>query len=350
MSIRANFLRRWIRPNSSQPRAYAPSARTTIDGRFESPVSTSLDELVKLREYANALQRNMRRRSAAIVSGASVSRRLGRGLDFAEVREYQPGDDVRMIDWNVTARSGRTHTKLFVEERERPVMLVVDFRGNMRFGTRGMYKSVLAARLAALLGWSAVASHDRVGGFVFTDDWHSEVRPQAGRRGLMSLFRAIAEAQSHPVVGDQGQLAESLARLRHSVQGGSTVVILSDFLGFNDSARSALGGLLHTLDLLAVQIADPLDFQLPAAGRYPVVSALQTQAQPISIHTGDRHQLQQHAQRFTDHRQRLAEFFARGRNLHLLALTHQPVLDTATRILKRVPDRADDAEISGANG
>ena len=120
---------------------------------FASPASTSLDELVKLRSAAQALQRQMRKKSAAPLSGGSVSRRLGRGLDFAEVREYQPGDDVRMIDWKVTARSGKAHTKLFVEERERPVLLVVDFRASMRFGTRGMYKSVLAARLAALLGW-----------------------------------------------------------------------------------------------------------------------------------------------------------------------------------------------------
>lgn len=177
---------------------------------FASPASTSLDELVLLRRAAQALQRRVSRKSAAPLSGGSVSRRLGRGLDFAEVREYQPGDDVRMIDWKVTARSGKAHTKLFVEERERPVLLVVDFRAGMRFGTRGMYKSVLAARLAALLGWCAVASHDRVGGFVFTDDWHDEIRPTAGRRGLMSLFRAIAQSQLRIPNAGGSQLANTL--------------------------------------------------------------------------------------------------------------------------------------------
>jgi len=102
---------------------------------FKSPVATSLDELVKLRGAANALQRRVRRKSAAPMNGGSVSRRLGRGLDFSEVREYQPGDDVRMIDWKVTARTGSAQTKLFVEERERPVLLVVDQSSSMRFGT-----------------------------------------------------------------------------------------------------------------------------------------------------------------------------------------------------------------------
>lgn len=115
--------------------------------QFASPASTSLEELLNLRGAAMAMQRQVRRKSAAPQSGGSVSRRLGRGLDFAEVREYQAGDDVRMIDWKVTARSGAAHTKLFVEERERPVLLLVDFRANMRFGTRGMYKSMLAAQI-----------------------------------------------------------------------------------------------------------------------------------------------------------------------------------------------------------
>lgn len=304
---------------------------------FDSPASTSLDELVQLRGSAQALQRSLRRRSSATYSGDSVSRRLGRGLDFAEVREYQPGDDVRMIDWNVTARTGRAHTKLFVEERERPVMLIVDFRASMRFGTQGMYKSVLAARLAALLGWCAVASHDRVGGFVFTDDWHSEIRPQAGRRGLMRLFRAIAHCQNHVPAPEQGQFGDSLARLRHTVQAGSTVVILSDFHGFDKAARSALGGLLHTLDLLAVQIADPLEYALPAAGRYALISNREHNQQPVTIRTGGSRMASRYADRFQRHQQLVADFFARGRHLHLLAATHQPLLDTAGLILRRKP-------------
>ena len=306
--------------------------------QFESPVSTSLDELVKLRDLAQALNSSTRRRSAAPKSGGAASRRLGRGLDFAEVREYQAGDDVRMIDWNVTARTGRTHTKLFIEERERPVMLVVDCRSTMHFATRGLYKSALAARLAALVGWTAVANHDRVGGFVFTDDWHAEVRPQPGRRGLMNLFRSIVEAQLHKSGRNRSQFADSLGRLRHGVHAGSSVIILSDFYAFDRSAQSALGGVLHSLDLLAVQIADPLEYTLPVAGQYAIVGSNPSATKPIRIRTGGARQAEAYARRFSQHRQLVVDYFARGRHAHVVAATDQALQDSAYRVMHRVVD------------
>lgn len=302
---------------------------------FASPVSTSLDELVQLRAAAQALQRQVRKKSAAPHSGGSVSRRLGRGLDFAEVREYQPGDDVRMIDWKVTARSGRAHTKLFVEERERPVLLVVDSRASMRFGTRGMYKSVLAARLAALLGWCAVAGHDRVGGFVFTDDWHAEIRPQAGRRGLMALFRAIDEGQKRAPNHEGNQLVSTLRRLRHGVHGGSTVVLLSDFQDFDEQARLALGGLLHSLDIVAVHICDPLEFTLPLPGQYSLRASNQAASQHYVMHVGSKDQQLRHQDRFLKRQETLRELFAHTRHYYTTAVTDAPLLESASRVVSR---------------
>jgi uncharacterized protein (DUF58 family) len=302
---------------------------------FASPASTSLDELVQLRSAAQALQRQVRKKSAAPLSGGSVSRRLGRGLDFAEVREYQPGDDVRMIDWKVTARSGKAHTKLFVEERERPVLLVVDFRAGMRFGTRGMYKSVLAARLAALLGWCAVASHDRVGGFVFTDDWHSEIRPQAGRRGLMGLFRAIHHGQLRIPTRGEGQLAKSLGRLRHGVHAGSTVVLLSDFEGFDDNARSSLGSVLQTLDMVAVHICDPLDFTLPEPGRYPMHARNAVEKKRFTLNIGGKAEQRRYRDQFESRQASLKELFAHNRHFYTSVTTDAPILDSALNVLSR---------------
>ena len=301
---------------------------------FGSPASTSLDELVQLRAVAGALGRR-RLKSRAPLDGAAVSRRLGRGLDFAEVRAYQPGDDVRMIDWRVTARSGKAHTKLFVEERERPVLLVVDARASMRFATRGVYKSVLAARLAAVLGWSAVAAHDRVGGFALTDDWHAEVRPRSGRRGLMALFRAIDQGQRRAPSDARGQLGDSLARLRHVAQPGSTVVVLSDFSGFDEAARTALGGLLHSLDLVAVQISDPLERELPADGRYALLAGGGDRVRRSVLDIGGRAQRERHAARFERRRRDVAEFFARGGHRHVEVSTDESLADTATRVLTR---------------
>ncbi len=312
---------------------HRPGGRISLD--FASPASTSLDELVRLRTAAKALQRQVRQRSAAPMSGGSVSRRLGRGLDFAEVREYQPGDDVRMIDWKVTARSGKAHTKLFVEERERPVLLVVDFRAGMRFGTQGMYKSVLAARLSALLGWCAVSGHDRVGGFVFTDDWHDEIRPQTGRRGLMSLFRAIHHSQQRIPQPGGDQLARTLQRLRHGVHGGSTVVLLSDFNGFDDAAHSALGSALQSLDVMAVHICDPLDVNLPPAGRYPMISRAGQSKKRFMLSISGGSEREEYRQAFEERAESVRQLFARHGHFHTLAMTNGSLRDTASAIMAR---------------
>lgn len=307
----------------------------TIKLSFSSPASTSLEELVKLRGAATALQRQFRRRSAAPQSGGSVSRRLGRGLDFAEVREYQPGDDIRQIDWKVTARTGTAHTKLFVEERERPVLLLIDFRANMRFGTQGMYKSVLAARLAALLGWCAIAANDRVGGFVFTDDWHSEIRPQSGRRGLMGLLRAIDQGQRRVPVSDGDQFVKTMRRLRHSVHAGSTVVLFSDFMGFDDTARKLLGSSLHATDLLAVHITDPLDHQLPELGSYPVSGGAESGNSPWTLNVSSRSEQIRYASQFISRQESLKSLFVQQRHSYTCVSTGMPLLDSAANILQR---------------
>jgi len=329
-------MQRWL--NSKQRTAKTPNDASVSTDRYSSPASTSLDELIALRDQAQALRRNTRKKSAAPSSGPAVSKRLGRGLDFAEVREYQAGDDVRMIDWKVTARTGKTHTKLFVEERERPVMLVVDFRSHMRFGTQCMFKSVMAARLSALLGWTANFNHDRVGGFVFTDDWHTDIRPRSGRRGLMNFFRGIVDAQMHAPSGDRGQLADTLARLRTVVHGGSTVILLSDFIGFDDDAKNAMGNLLKRLDLLAVHIVDPIECELPETGRYTIKSTHSPNKPALAIDTGSRTQTHRYLQKQTQYQQEVAEFFSSHGHFYTKVKTDQALLDIAARVLARIPD------------
>jgi len=281
------------------------SPSVALQTKALSPASTSLDELVALRSLSQALNKKLLKRSSAPMSGPSISRNLGRGLDFAEARQYQPGDDVRMIDWKVTARSGQTHTKLFVEEREQPVLLLIDLRSNMRFATKGMFKSALASRLAALVGWCAVSNRDRVGGYVITDDWHGEVRPQAGRRGLMGLFRDIAHAQQTVPSKKAGALAASLKRLNHGVAAGTTVIMFSDFAEFGDDAQRAIGGLLQKLSFIAVQIADPIEMNLPAKGQFSFANRGGERERLNSISMNSRKQ-KQHQQRFEAHTEKLA--------------------------------------------
>ncbi|HEY6130551.1 MAG TPA: DUF58 domain-containing protein, partial [Halioglobus sp.] len=137
-----------------------------------------LNELIALRFPAQQIKLGRRKRALNSLAGPIKSNFRGRGIDFEEVRSYQPGDDIRTIDWRVTARTGSAHTKLFREERERPVMVVIDQRGSMFFGSTHCFKSVLAAQLASLLAWSALHGGDRVGGLVFNDEGHQEIRPR----------------------------------------------------------------------------------------------------------------------------------------------------------------------------
>ena len=329
----------------------APGAVAGTAPRFASPVSTSLDELVGLRALALAEPRGARRRTGAALAGPAAANRLGRGLDFAEVREYRPGDDVRLIDWNVTARTRRPHTKLFVEERERPVHVCPDLRAPMRFATRGAYKSVLGARLAAVIGWRAVADGERTGGTVLADDGLAEVAPAPGRRGLTALFREIVRAgDAAPRTGvprpRAPRLADAPARLARAVSPGATVWLLSDFADLDARAADALGAAFRTADLVLVHVVDPLDRALPAGSGLAVADA-----------AGRRVEIRSAAQRaryreaFETRRARLEALAARGRHALLTARTDAPFDATCRRVLERDPGGLDgDASAEGVSG
>jgi len=291
-----------------------------------SPVSTDRAELIALRLDAQGVLRSKRKRVRQVQTGASVSKALGRGLDFAESRIYQPGDDIRNMDWNVTARSGIAHTKLFVEEKEKPVFLLIDLGPSMWFATRGMFKAMLAARLATLLAWCAAGSNDRVGGIVVAGNWHREIKPRAGRHGVMSLIRSLLDAQDYvqrqkrdrmdvpAAVNTAGSdvearagaalqvdephtaavsLERNIRRLRQLSKAGGEVIILSDFSQADieqqaeepvikktavASTRQTASDSLNSIAALGdhavvtlIRIFDPLEKKLPAAGKFDVL-------------------------------------------------------------------------------
>ena len=161
-------------------------------------------------------------------------------MEFAESRPYAPGDDVRNLDWRVTARTGRTHTKLFREERERTVMLSVDYRAAMWFATRGAFKSVRVAQLASLLAWSASHHGDRVGGQIFSDHGCSEFKPEHGQRGVLRLIRQLAEAQAPalPATASETVPAMAMKHLQQHAKPGTLVFVLSDFRDGSVDSRS----------------------------------------------------------------------------------------------------------------
>jgi len=145
-------------------------------------IQATLGELIALRRELRGNPLRPRRAVRGLLAGAHHSRFRGRGMDYLESRLYQPGDDIRNLDWRVTARSGKAHTKLYQEERERPVVVLVDLGPGMFFATRGRFKSVIAARAASFLGWSAVAHGDRIGALLFNGE-HRELKPRGGDKG-----------------------------------------------------------------------------------------------------------------------------------------------------------------------
>ena len=228
-------------------------------------VSVQLKPLIDLASKAT-LMNIQRGRIKANQSGGYASRFKGRGMEFDEVRQYQAGDDVRTIDWRVTARTNKTHSKVFHEERERPVFISVDMRAAMQFATQGVFKSVQAANIAALIAWAAQSNGDKVGGQVFAQHGCQELKPAAGRASVLHFLNALV--QPTLVEAKEISLDDVLQRLSQHARPGSLVYIVSDFRGLNDNVERQLAKLARHCELVLLQVFDPIERALPAKGRY----------------------------------------------------------------------------------
>jgi uncharacterized protein (DUF58 family) len=233
-------------------------------------IHLSASELIALKPRCNALSLPMHRPTVSALAGAYRSRFRGRGVDFVESRNYMPGDDIRNMDWRVTARTGKPHTKIFQEERERPVLVVVDASPSLYFGTRKRLKSVAAGQLAAAVAWAAVRRGDRIGAFLFAPDGHRELRPAGGRRGAMRVIQGLVDWLD-PETAHQGvePLSASLERVRHAVRPGSLVLIISDFFNLDEQCHRHLSRLRQHNDVIGCQVMDPAEQFLPV-GRFPI--------------------------------------------------------------------------------
>jgi uncharacterized protein (DUF58 family) len=242
---------------SPQPSAIDPGVRV------------DLAELIAMRLQAYRLERAALKRVVGSRGAAHASRVRGRGVDYAESRNYQPGDDIRQMDWRVTARTGRPHTKLFQEERERNVLLVVSHNPSMHFGTRVRFKSVQAARLAALLAWAATLNGDRVGAIGYGPGLNAEVKPGGGSRGALRVLRALREwdavaAHGHDVV----PLSQALQRAQRLARPGTQVVLIGDGFDCDAGSEPLLSLLARHCEVAAVLISDPLEHHAPPPARY----------------------------------------------------------------------------------
>jgi uncharacterized protein (DUF58 family) len=248
-------------------------------------ITTDLEELVAIRGAAKGLRLQARRPSQTRLSGSHRSAQRGRGLEFQEVRPYVTGDDPRTIDWRVTARRGKPHTKLFREERERPVWLLADLNAGMFFGTRRQLKSTLIVRAAALLAWSAALGGDRVGAVVAGANAY-RVRPPRGREaGVLPVLAALLEMQpTAPGPGSDG-LSLGLKALAPLVHPGSLVLVLSDYASLDAHAPEWTALAIHN-EFRLFWVTDPLEssglpdgqFRVGLPGRSVAIDGASTRA------------------------------------------------------------------------
>jgi uncharacterized protein (DUF58 family) len=214
-------------------------------------------------KYVRRLQWRSRRVVQGVLGGVYHSVFRGTGLTFEEVREYQPGDDIRMIDWNVTARTGTPFVKRYVEDRERTLILLVDLSASVFFGTQTRTKLQVGAELAALLVLSAVANHDRVGLITFTDRVERCFRPAKGLRHALTLIRSILFPEP---IGRGTQLAPALDFLNKVQQRRAVVFVLSDF--FDEGFDKPLQIAARRHDLTLIRLRDPVETRPLPPGLY----------------------------------------------------------------------------------
>ena len=208
------------------------------ENNLNKGIQSDIQSLIDLRMDARLLQLDLSKGVRSTLAGQYQSRFRGRGMDYAESRQYQPGDDVRNIDWRVTARTGDVHTKMYIEERERPVFIMVDFSPSLFFGTRGTFKSVLAAEAASLIAWTAIQNGDRVGAVMMANQKIIDLKPRSGRKGALAIIDALCKAtQTDPDFVNPSILDNALKHLNAVIHPGSLVFLFSDFYKITDDSR-----------------------------------------------------------------------------------------------------------------
>ena len=229
---------------------------------------TDLQQLLATRSAAAGLSLERRQRAQSVLAGGHRSRFRGRGMEFAEVRPYQPGDDVRSIDWRVTARTQKPYTKLYTEERQRPVFFLIDQRAAMFFGSRQCFKSVYAAHLAATLSWVVSAHGDRVGGMFAHARGLEDHRARGSQHAALALINrlhtlnhTLQSPHSHP---EEPKLRQWFSDARRAIKPGASLIVISDFHDWDEDSEKALGLLARHNDLLLFHIYDALERQWPA--------------------------------------------------------------------------------------
>ncbi len=256
------------------------SARQWLQQLSADGISVMLPELLWYQRHTSVLNLKPTISIQSKLAGTYLARSKGRGMEFDEVRHYQPGDDVRTIDWRVTARSGKVHTKLFREEKERPVFIVTDLTDSMRFGSSLLLKSVQAAHLAAVIAWHVKQHGDKLGGVVFSNQQHRELKPQGRSHGVLRYLQALQQCHQPSTVNNGLSLSQALGQQRRLSRPGSLVYILSDFNRLDEQAMRHIRAIGQHNEVTCCQLTDPLELAIP--GNAQGVAAIRKQQQIVS--------------------------------------------------------------------
>lgn len=265
------------------PAVQAQTAVQQLAALGADGVQLDLPQLLKYQHHTYVLDLAPQQVIQSKLAGSYLARSKGRGMEFDEVRHYQLGDDVRTIDWRVTARTGKVHTKLFREEKERPVFVLTDLSPSMHFGSVLLTKAVQAAHLAALVGWHARERGDKFGGILFNGQQIRELKPASRSVSVLRYLQQLIDLNNKPVTAGQQpvSLADAVGQLRRLVRPGSLVYLISDFSNLDANVLRHLQSMRMHNEIRLCQIFDPLEQQIPAAVSGQL--ALQTDAAVLQL-------------------------------------------------------------------
>ncbi|MCT6700850.1 DUF58 domain-containing protein [Rheinheimera sp. 4Y26] len=262
-----------------------------------------LKQLLQYQRHTQLFDLTPARTIQSKLAGSYLAKSKGRGMEFDEVRHYQTGDDVRTIDWRVTARTGKVHTKLFREEKERPVFILTDLSDSMQFGSELLLKSVQACHLAALIAWHVKKTGDKLGGIVFHQQQIRELKPAGRSQAVLRYLHQLTELQQQALKliktpATQGaapiQLSEALGQLRRLARPGSLLFIISDFQKLDDTCLRHLRALTLHNEVRICQLDDPLEQHLPA--RAYGLARVSDGSEPVTLQLGSTKLQQQYQQ------------------------------------------------------
>lgn len=296
------------------------------------PAIADLNTMIRLRHAARELTGFPKIQARQMLAGGHRSRFRGRGMDFDQVRIYQPGDDVRTIDWRVTARTQTPHTKIFIEERERPVLIIGDLRSGMFFGSQRL-KSVIACEVSAALAWAGLAANDRAGGLIFGPQAQLDIKSRRSHHAVLEFIHGLQEFSSALLdfQPDNYHLADILEESRRFALPGSTIFVVSDFHDLDSECQRHLFELARHCNLNFCHIFDDLETQLPT----PAVYAVSDGEQQTNIDTGNAQLRQRFAQQFSQRSELLRKLSEQLFAGLLTFNTAQPVMNVLAKAYGR---------------